>query len=110
MKPGNRSATLDGLVSALQGLAASGYVITALGRDGTGVDGGGGFVAVGTRPTGQTAPRSLMAIDQPCVPGGADSSQSTSSLFADGYAVVGSVFHGGADCDGALTWLLVGER
>ena len=103
------TATLDNLVSKLQSLAAAGYVITALGRDGSGVDGAGGFVAIGTRPAGQTAARTVKAVDQPCVVGAGSPTEPVQPLFDEGFAIVGMVFHGAA-CDGSPSWLFIGQR
>jgi hypothetical protein len=98
------TATLAELVAKLEPLAAGGYVITALGRDGT-----GGFVAVGTRPAGQATPRTLKIVDQPCVVGGAVEGVPEQSFFDEGYALIGVVFHG-TGCDGSPTWLFIGQR
>ena len=108
------TATLDDLVSQLEGLAADGYVITALGRDGTGTDGASNFVAVGTRAPGQTAARTIEAADPPC---GGDAGYhgpyaAVQPLFDAGYAMIGAVFTDSADCDGVSpdSWLFIGER
>jgi hypothetical protein len=106
------TATLDDLVSQLEGLAADGYVITALGRDGTGTYDASNFVAVGTRAPGQTAARTIKAVDQPC--GGPDAGSldaPVQPLFDDGYALIGAVFHDAtSDCNGEPSWLFIGER
>ena len=108
------TATLDDLVSQLEGLAAAGYVITALGRNGTGMDGASNFLAVGTRAPGQTAARAIEAADPPC---GGDAGYhgpyaAVQPLFDDGYALIGALFTNGADCDGVSpdSWLFIGER
>jgi hypothetical protein len=99
-------------VSELEGLAAEGYVITALGRDGTGTDGASNFVAVGTRAPGQTTARTIEAVDQSC--GGTDAGSIDPTLqpmFDDGYALIGAVFHDATgDCTGEPAWLHIGER
>jgi hypothetical protein len=105
------TAPLDQLVSQLESLAASGYVVTALGRDGQGIDGAGGFVAVGTRPAGQTTPRTIQSVDVPCVAGVGDPRAALQPLLEDGFALVGFVFHNASgDCTGAPTWLFIVER
>jgi hypothetical protein len=42
-------ASFDDLGAQLDTLAAGGYIVTAMGRDGTGVNGAGNFIAIGTR-------------------------------------------------------------
>jgi hypothetical protein len=109
------TATLDDLVSQLEGLAANGYVVTAFGRDGTGTDGASNFVAVGTRAPGQTAARTIEAVNTVC---GGDAgyhgpNEPVQPLFDDGYALVGTVYTGTTvDCDGVSPgpWLFIGER
>jgi hypothetical protein len=104
-------ATLDELVSKLTSLATLGYVITALGRDGSGIDGAGGFVAVGTRPAGKTAAHTLKSIDEACLTGSLATTQPFQSLFDDGYAVVGVAFHDPTGkCTGEPAWLYIAER
>lgn len=104
------TATLDQLVSGLEDLAANGYVVTALGRGDTRVDGAGSFVAVGTRAAGQTAARMLKTFDQPCVVGAGIPGAAAQSFFDDGYALVGAVFHGNGSCNGETAWLFIAER
>jgi hypothetical protein len=109
------TATLDDLVSQLQGLAADGYVVTALGRDGNGTDGASNFVAVGTRAPGQTAARTVEAADPPC---GGDAGYHgpdapVQAMFDDGYALIGAVYTAtNVACDGVSpgSWLFIGER
>src|SRR5262249_21605108 len=50
-------APYDAFGAQLQAMATGGYIVTAIGRDGTGSDGAGNFIAVGTRVAGQTTPR-----------------------------------------------------
>jgi hypothetical protein len=95
------TATLDQLVA---------YVVTALGRGDSGVDGAATFVAVGTRPAGQTAARSLKTVDQPCVVGATIPGVPEQSFFDDGYALIGVIFHGTGSCNGETSWLFIGER
>ena len=109
------TATLDDLVSQLQGLAAGGYVITALGRDGTGTDGASNFVVVGTRAPGQTAAHTIEAANSVCGGDGGYKGPNTpvQPLFDDGYALVGAAYTGTTvDCDGVSPgpWLFIGER
>jgi hypothetical protein len=103
------TAPLDGLESQLTTLASGGYYITAIGRDGTGTEGAGGFIVVGTRIAGRTTARSIKVIDQPCVVG-AGTFQPVQALFDENYAIVGEIFHGTSDCNGAPTWAFIGER
>jgi len=99
------------LGAQLDAMAAGGYVVTALGRDGTGRDGAGNFVAVGTRVAGQTSPRAIKIVDVPCITGGgASTGTALEALLADGYALVGEIFHGAGQCDGTPSWALIGER
>ena len=105
------TATRDQLVAALTDLAATGYVVTALGRGDSGIDGAGTFIAVGTRPAGQTAARSLETVDQPCVAGAGTPGVLEQSFFDDGYALVGVIFHDpSGSCNGETAWLFIGER
>ena len=105
------TATLDQLVAQLEGLAANGYVVTALGRGDSGVDGAGSIVAVGTRPAGQTAARTLKTVDQPCLAGAGTPGVPEQSFFDDGYALVGVIFHDATgSCNGETAWLFIGER
>src|SRR5438874_6863242 len=96
------------LEAALTDLASEGYFITALGRDGAGRNGAGGYVVVGTRVAGQTAERSIKIMDAVCVVGGAGKPGSPEAakqqLLDDGYALVGEIFHGSGNCDGSATW------
>jgi hypothetical protein len=109
------TATLDDLVSQLDGLAADGYLIRALGRDGTGTDGASNFVAVGTRAPAQTAARTIEAASPVC---GGDAgyngpNEPVQPLFDAGYALIGIVYIGTPlVCDGVTpaSWLFIGER
>lgn len=104
------TATLGDLVSQLQGLAEGGYVITAFGRADSGTFSAGNFVAVGTRPPGQTAPRTLAAVDQLCVAGSGEDLP-VQSLFDEGYALIGAVDEDEAgDCTGEPGFLYIGEQ
>ncbi|HLK88572.1 MAG TPA: hypothetical protein VKZ18_01685 [Polyangia bacterium] len=108
------TATLDDLVSQLQGLAADGYVITAFGRDGAGTDGASTFVAVGARAPGQTAARTIMAAEPAaCAPdaGGHGPDAPVQPMFDQGYALIGAVYTG-TDCAGETPgpWMFIGER
>jgi hypothetical protein len=93
---------LDGVPAAAAQLAAGSYFITAVGRDGTGADGEGGFVLVGTKPQGTSAVRS--AIVARGDPDGA------LPLLAGGYAVVGAMFDNRPGAADAGNWVFVGER
>jgi hypothetical protein len=105
------TTALPGLEAALTALASGGYFITALGRDGTGVNGAGGFVLVGTRAPGATAERSIKLVDVTCMPGAMnDPPAEIQHLFDAGYALVGEIFHGSGPCDGSPTWALIGEK
>jgi hypothetical protein len=104
------TTAFDGLVASLEPLASDGYFITALGRDGTGTEGEGKFIVVGTRPAGQTTPRTVKVIDEPCVIGGGDFRSGEMGLLAEGYAIVGEIFHGSGACDGSPSWAFIGER
>lgn len=105
-------APYDALGAQLEAMAAGGYIVTALGRDGTGINGAGNFIAVGTRVTGQTTPRPIKIVEIPCVPGAGDFGTPLDTLLTDGYALVGEIFHGGTNgaCDGSPTWALIGQR
>ena len=105
-------APYDALGAQLEAMAAGGYIVTALGRDGTGINGAGNFIAVGTRVTGQTAPRTIKIVEIPCVPGAGDFGTPLNTLLTDGYALVGEIFHGGTNsaCDGSPSWALIGQR
>jgi len=86
-------------------------VITALGRADGGVDGAGSYIAVGTRPAGQTTARALKTIDQTCVAGAGTPGVPEQSFFDNGYALVGVIFHDhGGICNGETAWLYIGER
>ena len=105
------TATLDQLVSQLEDLAANGYVVTALGRGDSGIDGAGAFIAVGTRAAGQHAPRTLKTVDQTCLVGAGTPGVPEQSFFDDGYALVGIIFHDPhGSCNGEPAWLYIGER
>jgi hypothetical protein len=105
------TTTLDGLATHLTTLASGGYFITALGRDGTGIEGAGGFVIVGTRMAGAITERSIKIIDEPCVVGGAIGVEPpVQRLFDEGYALVGEIFHDAGGCSGAPTWAFIGEK
>jgi len=103
-------APYDTLGAQLDAMAAGGYIVTALGRDGTGRDGAGNFIAVGTRVAGQTAPRTIKIVDAQCVPGAGLFGTQLDTLLADGYALVGEIFHGNGNCDGSPAWAMIGER
>jgi hypothetical protein len=104
------TATLDDLVSQLQGLAEDGYVITAFGRADAGTFAAGNFVAVGTRAPGQTSPRTLAAVDQLCVAGSGEDLP-VQSLFDEGYALIGAVDQDATgDCTGEPEFLYIGEQ
>jgi hypothetical protein len=103
-------APYDALGAELEAMAAAGYTVTALGRDGTGRDGAGNFIAVGTRVAGQTTPRTIEIIDIPCVVGSPMEGTAIETLLADGNALVGEIFHGNGNCDGSPAWALIGER
>jgi hypothetical protein len=104
------TTAFDGLVAALDPLASDGYFITALGRDGTGTEGGGKFIVVGTRPAGQTTPRTVKLLDFPCVRGSGGWTTAEQMLLDEGYAIVGEIFHGTGECDGTPAWAFIGER
>jgi hypothetical protein len=99
---------LDGVVAGAEALGSEGYFITAVGRDGSGMDAAGRFVLVGTRAAGQTEARMVKAVDLPCVFGAGDD-HTIQALFDGGYALVGYIFHG-KDCDGRRTWLHIAQR
>jgi hypothetical protein len=103
---------LDGLGAQLGAMAAAGYIITAIGRDGTGRDGAGSFIIVGTRAAGQMTPRTIKTVDVPCVAGGGNMvGKALEGLLGGGYALVGDIFHTVSfACDGSPTELLIGER
>jgi hypothetical protein len=103
-------APYDALGAQLEAMAAGGYIVTALGRDGTGTNGAGNFIAVGTRVTGQTTPRAIQIVEIPCVPGAGDFGTPLDTLLKDGYALVGEIFHGSGTCDGSPAWALIGQR
>jgi hypothetical protein len=103
-------APYDALGAQLDAMAAGGYTVTALGRDGTGRYGAGNFIAVGTRVAGQTTPRTIKVVDVPCVPGAGGLGTGLDTVLADGYALVGEIFHGDASCDGSPSWALIGQR
>lgn len=71
------TATVAGAPAAAAGLAAQGYVITALGAGNGGRD---GVVMVGTRKEGETTPRPFLALDL------------LDSPKPDGYVVVGLLY------------------
>ncbi len=103
---------LDGLGAQLDAMAAAGYIITAIGRDGTGREGAGNFIAVGTRAAGQTALRTIKTVDVPCIAGAGNTvGKALEDLLGAGYALVGDVAHSTSFvCDGSPTELLIGER
>ena len=103
-------APYDALGEQLDAMAAGGYIVTALGRDGTGINGAGNFIAVGTRVAGQTTPRTIKIVEIPCVPGAGDFGTPLDTLLADGFALVGEIFHGTGACDGSPAWALIGQR
>ena len=106
-------APFDALGAQLNAMAAGGYIITALGRDGTGIDGAGNFIAVGTRVAGQSSPRAITIVDAPCITGAGGDPGGTAlhAMLADGYALVGEIFHStSGNCDGTPSWALIGER
>jgi hypothetical protein len=87
------TATYATLGSAATSLAQSGYVITALGGNGT-----DGFVLVGTRAKGNTNPR-------PVVIGVTGSQQQ--QILSQGYAIVGFIFQSSG---GISNTTLIGEK
>ena len=96
---------LDGVPAAAVQLAGASYFITAVGRDGTGIEGEGGFILVGTKPRGSTAVRTAEVVRG--VPGAPEGAL---TLYADGYAVVGSMFDKRPGAADAGNWVFVGER
>ena len=104
------TTAFDGLAAALEPVASDGYFITAMGRDGTGTEGAGKFIVVGTRPAGQTTPRTVKVIDFPCVVGGGGWTTAEQALLDEGYAIVGEIFHGTGHCDGTPAWAFIAER
>lgn len=83
------NATLAAPGAAAADLAAAGYIVTALGRDGN-----GGLVLVGTRVAGDVMPRPLEIST--------DADDGGSQLVALGYAIVGYVFD---EATGTWTWI-----
>src|SRR6516164_3526788 len=51
-QPRYAAAWPDGLETQVGSMASGGYFLTAMGRDGTGIDGSGGYILVGTKPQG----------------------------------------------------------
>ncbi len=88
------TATFATLSAAATNLGQAGYIITALGGNGT-----DGFVLVGTRVKGNTAPR-------PVLIGTAGSPQSQ-QIFSQGYAVVGYIFQSSG---GVSATTFIGEK
>jgi len=95
---------LDGLEAQVSSMASSGYFITALGRDGTGVDGNGGYILVGTKPVGSTVARTTFVVRTSRI------SAALNQFFSDGWAVVGYIFDDRQGYSDAGNWLLIGER
>jgi hypothetical protein len=93
---------LDGLETQVNSIAASGYFITAMGRDGTGVLGNGGYILVGRKVQGSMVPRSASVVRTNNVRVAAN------QLFSEGYAVVGYILDA-RDMSDAGYWL-IGER
>ena len=91
-------------------MARAGYIITAMGRDGTGREGAGNFIVVGTRIAGTADTRAVKILDIPCIPGGGELTAAP-DLLNDGYAVVGQVFDPlSPDCDGSRSATFIGEK
>jgi hypothetical protein len=84
------TATFDTVGSAASDLAASGYILTAVGGN---ID--DGFLLIGTRVRGDTLPRPLLVVAQ---------GQQNSELWEAGYAIVGCLI----DMDGNETF--IGEK
>jgi hypothetical protein len=87
-------ATLDAIGSEAQNLAASGYIVTALGGNVT-----DGFVLIGTRVNGATTPRPLVVVNA------APATIPQDELLNKGYAIVGLVSNPNAN---VAIW--VGEK
>ncbi len=104
-------APLEALSAQLDAMAASGYIVTALGRDGTVHADTGNFIVVGTRVAGQTSPRAIKLVDVPCVVGAGELGVTAlETLLADGYALVGEIYHGTGECNGSPSWAFIAER
>ncbi|MGB8540586.1 MAG: hypothetical protein WCD49_03015 [Candidatus Acidiferrales bacterium] len=88
------TAPLDGVGAAASSLAASGYIVTALGGDPT-----NGYILVGTRVQGDTMPRSMLVITP-------NTAGDLTPLFESGDAVVGYLVNSAGD--GSSTW--IGEQ
>jgi hypothetical protein len=86
-------ATFSTLVDVAGGLAAAGYVITAIGPDGA-----GGVLLVGVRVAGDTSPRPFKALTDPEAFAGAD-------LAEQGFTVVGRVHVLNLPASSAVIWL-----
>lgn len=76
---------LDGIETQVSYLASEGYFITAIGRDGTGTEGYGGYILVGTRAYGTATVRSAKVVRS-------DRADDIRLLFSEGYAIVGYIF------------------
>ena len=85
-------------------MASGGYFLTAMGRDGTGIDGSGGYILVGTKPQGSAVARWTSVVRTN------DIYTAVTQLFSGGYAVVGYVYDAQSDASDAGHWLLIGER
>jgi hypothetical protein len=88
------TATFATLGAAATNLGQGGYIITALGGNGT-----DGFVLVGTRVKGNTAARPVLA--------GTAGSPEQQQIFTQGYAVVGYIFQSSA---GVSSTTFIGEK
>jgi hypothetical protein len=87
-------ATFATLGTTATNLGQAGYIITALGGNGT-----NGFVLVGTRVKGNTAARPVLI--------GTAGSQEQHQIFDQGYAVVGYIVQNGA---GVFATTFIGEK
>ncbi len=87
------NATLDTLPTQAAGLAAQGYIITAVGGDVA-----DGFLLVGTRVQGDTMPRPFIVATSP-------KDDVIGEIWAQGFALVATIENGN---DTAIIW--IGEK
>lgn len=88
------TATFATLSAAETSLGQAGYIITALGGNGT-----DGFVLVGSRVRGNTAPRPVLI--------GTQGSQQQQQIFSQGYAIVGYIVQ---NSGGVSVTTFIGEK
>src|SRR5437588_939743 len=88
------TATFSTLGTAATNLGQAGYIITALGGNGT-----DGFVLVGTRVQGNTAPRPVLVATA--------GNPQQQQIFTQGYAIVGYIFQSSA---GVSATTFIGEK